>query len=127
MIELAESGGMKRALQAGLLVGLAAATKYTGAVLLAPLVLATMMGMRDGPPRAAAPASTVARVSAVLSPVILAYLVFLVLNPFVLFDTAGLPARLRIRADAHGGGPLRSPRRRVDAARTISWMRFRAR
>ena len=82
LLDVARSGGTKRALSAGLLVGLAASTKYTGAVLLVPLVVATVMGLqRDGPRPAGALATTV------LSPVLLACGVFVILNPFVLLDT----------------------------------------
>ena len=84
LIELALSGGMKRALQAGLLVGLAASTKYNGAVLLVPLVLATVLGLRKG-----APGSRGATAFAILSPVITACGIFFVLNPFILLDSSG--------------------------------------
>ncbi len=83
MLDVAQSGGMKRALSAGLLVGLAASTKYTGAVLLAPLVVATVLGLRKDGPR-----SVGALTTTVLSPVLLACGVFVILNPFVLLDTS---------------------------------------
>ncbi len=83
MLDVAQSGGMRRALSAGLLVGLAASTKYTGAVLLAPLVVATVMGLRKDGPRTAGALTTT-----VLSPVLLACGVFVILNPFVLLDTS---------------------------------------
>lgn len=83
MLDVVQSGGMKKALQAGLLVGLAASTKYTGAVLLAPLVCAILLGLRRNAPRDA-----VGTVSSVMGPVILAYGVFVVLNPYILLDSA---------------------------------------
>jgi hypothetical protein len=55
LVDLSSSGGTRTALLGGILVGLAAATKYTGAVLIAPLALAALLGMRAGRGSGASP------------------------------------------------------------------------
>jgi len=87
-LRLLEGGGHRDLVLGGLTAGLAAATKYNGAIALLPLLLAAALGAQG-----AATAGRVARIGrAWLALLLLCLAGFLLGNPYSIFDTPALLA-----------------------------------
>ena len=100
-VAIAGAPRLRHYVMAGVALGLAASTKYTGAALAVPLVIAHVLGWRAARPQEGAEVTSTSRVSWkwLAAAGALAFTAFFATSPYVFLDFAGFRADLLLERD----------------------------